>query len=77
LHGPFVFVQEQYRATGLPARFARGTPHAAGSCTVHTGAYPDGLHWLALARGKITLLAVADRLGEQGLVRWAATRVCV
>ena len=74
--GPYVYVQEQYRSNGLPPFFTGGTSHAAGRCTAYTGTYPDGIHWLALARGKISLLAVADRLGEARLTQWAATRIC-
>jgi hypothetical protein len=74
--GPYVYVQEQYRSNGLPTFFAGGTSHAAGRCTAYTGTYPDGIHWLALARGKISLLAVANRLGEASLVKWAAARIC-
>jgi hypothetical protein len=74
--GPFVYVQEQYRSTGLPRGYATSARHTAGSCTSYTGTYPDGLHWLALARGKVSLLAVANHLKEQGLVRWVATQVC-
>lgn len=74
--GPYVYVQEQYQSNGLPAFFTSGTSHAAGRCTLYTGTYPDGIHWLALARGKISLLAVANRLDEARLTQWAAARIC-
>lgn len=72
----FVYIQEQRRITGLPAQFASGTPHIAGHCTVYTGAYPDGLHWLAVARNEVSLLAVAKVLSEQDLVGWASAQIC-
>jgi hypothetical protein len=74
--GPYVYVQEQYRSNGLPPFFTTRTSHAAGRCTAYTGTYPDGIHWLALSRGKIFLLAVADRLGGASLTQWAAARIC-
>lgn len=60
--GPFLYV-EQRRHSGLPAQLAAGTSHPAGRCTAFTGMYPDGLQWLALARGNVSLLAVSDHLG--------------
>lgn len=75
--GLFLYVEEQRRPSGLPAQLTSGAGHAAGHCTAYTGTYPDGLHWLALAQDKISLLAVSDHLGEQVLLHWAATRTCL
>jgi hypothetical protein len=72
----FVFVQERIRALGLPAAFAAGTTQSAGSCQVHTGAFPDGLSWLAMQRGQITILVVANKLAQANLVQYAATGIC-
>jgi hypothetical protein len=73
--GSFLYIQEQRRVS-LPGALMAGTRWRAGTCIVYTGTYPDRLHWLALARGHVSLLAVANALGEQALVHWAATRVC-
>jgi hypothetical protein len=73
--GSFLYIQEQ-RRVALPGALMAGTRWRAGTCIVYSGTYPDGIHWLALGRGHVSLLAVADALGERALVHWAATRVC-
>jgi hypothetical protein len=73
--GSFLYIQEQHRAA-FPAALMTGRRWRAGACVVYTGTYPDRLHWLALARGHVSLVVVADALGERALVHWAATRVC-
>jgi len=72
----FLYVQEQRRVTGLPPALKAGTRWPAGTCVAYTGTYADGLHWLALARGDISVLAVANVLDERALAHWAATQVC-
>jgi hypothetical protein len=73
--GSFLFIQEQPRVA-LPTALMAGRRWRAGACIAYTGTYPDKLHWLAVARGHVSLLAVADALGERDLVHWAAARVC-
>jgi hypothetical protein len=74
--GPFVYVQEQYRATGLPASLTRGHTVSAGHCSAYTGIYRDGLHWIVLAARKVSLLAVSNDLRASDLPGWIATQVC-
>ena len=76
LTSPFVLVQERRRANGPPPLFATGTRHAAGRCIVVTGTFPDGLHWLGLARTDIYVLVSSDSFSEGLLVKYAATRMC-
>ena len=72
----YVYVQERLRANGLPATLKTGRPRRAGKCAVWTGTYKDGLHHLALSRGKVSLLAVANSLSQGDLVRYAAKQIC-
>lgn len=72
----FVYVKERIRALGLPVEFMTGTVQAAGSCRVWTGHFTDGLRWLAMSRGTIAILVVANKLTEVDLVHYAATGIC-
>jgi hypothetical protein len=72
----FLYIQEQVRVSGLPAALRTGPAHHAGACTVWTGRYADGLRRLALARGRVSLLAVANRLTQKQLVHYAARHIC-
>jgi hypothetical protein len=72
----FLYIQEQVRVSGLPAALRTGAARHAGTCTVWTGRYPDGLRRLVLARGQVSLLAVANRLAQKQLVRYAAHHIC-
>lgn len=71
----FIAVEEQVRAIGLPEELRAGGARQAGSCRVWTGIW-SGAHWLALERGKVSLLAVSDVLSQKALVRFAATGIC-
>jgi hypothetical protein len=72
----FVYVKERIRALGLPARLTTGSPKTAGSCQVWTGKFSDGLKWLAMMRGQIAILLVANKLTQSNLVQYAATGIC-
>lgn len=73
----FVYIQQQVRVGGLPAALTAGTSRLAGRCQVWTGQYPGGqFHWLALQRGKVSLLAVSDSMSEAKLTRYAAHQIC-
>lgn len=72
----FVYVKERMRALGLPAQLTMGRAQAAGSCRVWTGTFPDGLKWLAMTRGKIAVLVVANKLTPADLVHYAASGIC-
>lgn len=72
--GPYLYIEEQVRVFGLPAAFKAGTVHVMGRCRLWTGRYPDGLRWLAGARGEVSLLAVTDALTQNGLAHYAFTR---
>ncbi|MGI8969055.1 MAG: hypothetical protein ACR2GA_08135 [Chloroflexota bacterium] len=74
--GPFVYLQELHRSGGLPDQLRRGRRHAGARCTVYTGSYADGLRWMALARGRVSLLAVANRLSQLELARWGTRQIC-
>jgi hypothetical protein len=72
---PFVYIQEQLRAQGLPPSLKIGAAHASGVCTAYAGTYRDGLHWLALQKAKVSVLAVADKLDRKALIQYA-DRAC-
>lgn len=72
----FVYVKERIRALGLPAALTAERAQAAGSCQVWTGTFSNGLTWLAMMRGKIAILVVADKLTQADLVRYAARGIC-
>lgn len=72
----YVYIQERMRVGGLPAALKAGTSHRAGKCTVWTGRYGDGLRRLALARGKVSLLAVSNALAQSDLIHYAARQIC-
>jgi hypothetical protein len=88
---PFVYIQEQLRAQGLPPALKIGAPHLSGVCTSYAGSYRDGLHWLALdfdrpsvtralqsdalQQAKVDVLAVADKLDRKALIKYV-DRVC-
>lgn len=74
--GPYVYVQERRRRNGPPPLFASGTQHLAGTCTVWTGRYEDGVRWLGLTRGTISLEATSNTVSQAQLVRYAATKIC-
>jgi hypothetical protein len=73
----FVYVKERVRAPGLPAELTAGTAQAAGSCQVWTGAFRDGLNWLAMMRGQIAILVVVNKLTQADLVQYAASGICM
>jgi hypothetical protein len=56
-------LQSSFRATRLPVWLTSTPPVSAGRCSVYTGTCGDGLHWIVLAEGKVSLLAVSDDLG--------------
>jgi hypothetical protein len=72
---PFVYLQEQVRTPGLPAPLQVGSGHVTGGCTAYASSYHDGLHWLALQKGKVSILAVADKLDRRALISYA-DRAC-
>ncbi len=72
---PFVYLQEQVRTQGLPAPLQVGSGHVTGGCTAYASSYHDGLHWLALQKGKASILAVADKLDRRALISYA-DRAC-
>jgi len=72
----FVYIKERIRALGLPAELITGKTQAAGACGVWTGTFADGLRWLAMMRGKIAILVVANKLSQAGLVHYAAKGIC-
>lgn len=72
----FLYIKERIRALGLPAELMTGEVHAAGDCSVWTGTFADGLRWLAMMRGKIAILVVANKLSRADLVHYAATGIC-
>ena len=72
----FVYVKERIRVLGLPAALTAGSSQTAGACQVWTGTFPNGLTWLAMMRGKIAILVVANKLTQANLVRYAASGVC-
>jgi hypothetical protein len=73
---PFVYVQEQRRAFGLPPALKQGHNLGTGRCSVFTGTYPSGHHWISASRGKVVLLAVSDALTESNLAQWLRGQVC-
>jgi len=72
----FVYVKERIRALGLPAALTAGGARTAGSCQVYTGAFLDGLTWLAMMRGQIAILVVGNKLTQADLTRYAASGIC-
>ena len=76
LKGPYVYVQERKRKNGPPPLFGTGAQHMAGTCAVWTGRYPDGIRWLGLTRGDVSLEATTNKLSQTALVRYAATKIC-
>lgn len=72
----FVYIKERIRPLGLPAELMTGKVQTAGACSVWTGTFPDGLRWLAMMRGKIAILVVANKLSRSGLVHYAAKGIC-
>jgi hypothetical protein len=72
----FVYVMERMRALGLPSALTTGSPQAAGSCQARTGTFADGNRWLAMVRGHIAVLVVANKLSAADLVQYAASGIC-
>jgi hypothetical protein len=74
--GPYLYIQERMQVHGLPAALQVGTARTAGSCRVWTGTYPHQQHWMALAKGRISIQIVSNVVSEDGLVAYAARTVC-
>ncbi|MGH2442254.1 MAG: hypothetical protein ACRDFX_03700 [Chloroflexota bacterium] len=74
--GPYIYIQEHVRESGLPAYWRTMPAYRAGMCRVRLGLYPDGLRWLALARHRVTLLITARGMSRAALQRYAATKIC-
>jgi len=72
----FLSVQERIRVDGLPTELQRGTVTHAGACTAWWSTAPDGLHTLALAHGRISIVLSSDTLPEETLVGYAANTIC-
>ncbi len=72
----FLYVQEVIRPSGSPALPTGTAAQQIGACAARTGVYPDGFRWIAMQRGRVTVLAVTDRMTREGLQGWARTSVC-
>lgn len=76
LSGGYLYIQERVQASGLPAVLRMGAPVAAGDCRVRTGRYSDGQHWLAFARGKISVSMTTNAMSDRDLIDYVAREVC-
>jgi hypothetical protein len=76
LNGPYVYIQERIRENGPPALFQTGTEATAGSCTVRTGQFTDGVAWLGLMKDDVALLATSNELSQPQLVSYTSEKIC-
>jgi hypothetical protein len=74
--GPYVLVQERKLARGLPSPFTTGPLHQAGTCSVWTGRYADGQHWLALSERGVSVIISSNKMSVRDLTLYAAHDVC-
>jgi hypothetical protein len=69
--GQYIMVQQRIQVAGLPAALQVGQPQSLSGCQIYSGAYPDGQHWAAFARGQVSILATTNALSQDQLVTYA------
>jgi len=76
MSGAYLYGQERLQVHGLPAALRSGQPGTAGSCSVWTERYSGGQRWIALSRGRVSILIVSNALSRKGLIAYMARAVC-
>jgi hypothetical protein len=74
--GPFLLVQQELQAGGLPAALQTGTPQTAGACQGWSSTLPDGQHLYAFARGPVSVLLSSNVMSGASLVAYVGATMC-
>jgi len=73
--GPYLEVQE-VEALHLSFVLRRATQKMAGRCEAYVGTYRDGLRWIALQHGRVSVVASTNALSMIELVQYAGQALC-